>query len=1318
MGTSLTGNNISQSYLGLLKSTDSQALGSTAKRLTDGAGNDTPLYLSTSRLGIGVASPGRVLDVDGDIEVNSIRVGKGGGSISTNTVLGQNCINNSSNSGAGNVAIGFGTMIANTSGNFNVGIGLTSLKSNTTGDKNIAIGSDSLEANQTGSFNTAIGNETLKELSSGGHNIAIGSDAGNGIQTGSQSIIIGSQADASDVTSQNEIVIGYNLSGNGSNTVTIGNSSITTNYFNGNILLGNSSKLIFGTSDVYISGTTVSDNIQLGVGGSTQFTFAQTTGLRLHQYGSGSITGTVTQRLGVTSTGQVVEIPIGAGALDGSGTAGKIAKFTDSDTLGNSIMSETTDLITVEGGVLGRDIIRIFKAGQSSEKTYSALAGLQLFAQQSDTGSPFMKTSDIVANADGTVPSELRLFTKANGDSTPSERIRLTSTGLLGINLINPAGHLHVAGNTGGAGQIYISDADNGVGAGDSLLLSKSGVHGIIENRDSGDLRMGTNDDNTFLVIKPSGNVAIGSTTANAKLHISGISQTGTVNVFKIDNDTSNTKFAIDSVTGNYKLQFKNSTNAIRVLLNSSGDSYLTGGNVGISTDTPVSLLDLSNGNTQGDGISFGSNATEIRRGNSGANLQMSHFGNISMIIDSDNNDSSRFFNVMHGNNDSASATELFRVQETGEVLIGTTSASSIFTLGYDDATTLTNNSASGISIRNTNNTSGSGATITFEHTDSNSTGVVAKIGAINNPSTTDDNGILTFATRKIGVGMVRHMTINENGFVGIGTISPTNGKLQIDNSTNQISIETGTAGDGRLHIGHFANGTFIGTYGDDGGVADLLRFGVHSGDTALTINSDLSATFSGVGIFNDSARVANNKYFEGTHSNGTTALRMIGIDNSGDMFMGGIDGNVGNVTIRDGSGNNTIVLASNNASFAGKIGIGGTPLEDLHITGDTPVIRFTDSDTSRDAQIVSIDGNLRFDTDNNAQQAGTNISFRTDGVQRMAIESGVVTVNQADPDAPLQVRQTRDTNGNIRTNGTYAFIAEGNDSGAVGEGIGIHLTGKRTNGSATRGVSLLSLIQNTGNAHDLVIATSDTSAAPAERARVTDVGDFIVGKSTIAVTSTGFEARASGLLVATRNAGTAGIFNREGTTKGNIVDIRQDNLPVLTLGTTGDNVFVSGTANANDLLLRTNAQNRIRILDYGVTKFDTYGLVTTTPDGRMHQHQIFTMSCTSATSTTAKAMANVGTTNAFDYTIIAKIDATNIGSIAGRTATANGTNSGFFSRSAFNGNVTAITPTYNASSDTLDVAVTYSGSTAPTVSITINGISDVDISRTGGCSP
>ena len=65
MGTALTGNTISSSYLGLIKTTDSAAISSSAKVITDGAGNDSPLYLSTSRLGIGI-TPTSTLHVSGD----------------------------------------------------------------------------------------------------------------------------------------------------------------------------------------------------------------------------------------------------------------------------------------------------------------------------------------------------------------------------------------------------------------------------------------------------------------------------------------------------------------------------------------------------------------------------------------------------------------------------------------------------------------------------------------------------------------------------------------------------------------------------------------------------------------------------------------------------------------------------------------------------------------------------------------------------------------------------------------------------------------------------------------------------------------------------------------------------------------------------------------------------------------------------------------------------------------------------------------------------------------------------------------------------
>ena len=55
---SLTNTKIKDTYDGLLKTTDNDALGGTYKLITDGLGNSSGLYLGTGgRLGIGASSP-------------------------------------------------------------------------------------------------------------------------------------------------------------------------------------------------------------------------------------------------------------------------------------------------------------------------------------------------------------------------------------------------------------------------------------------------------------------------------------------------------------------------------------------------------------------------------------------------------------------------------------------------------------------------------------------------------------------------------------------------------------------------------------------------------------------------------------------------------------------------------------------------------------------------------------------------------------------------------------------------------------------------------------------------------------------------------------------------------------------------------------------------------------------------------------------------------------------------------------------------------------------------------------------------------------
>jgi hypothetical protein len=118
-----------------------------------------------------------VLVTTNDASISGLTVGKGNGSVVTNTAAGYLALNGS-NSGVGqNSAFGYQALFANTTGNENTAIGTVAAYSNTTGRDNTVVGDNAFYTNTTGSNNTAIGRQALQANTTASNNTAVGYQA-------------------------------------------------------------------------------------------------------------------------------------------------------------------------------------------------------------------------------------------------------------------------------------------------------------------------------------------------------------------------------------------------------------------------------------------------------------------------------------------------------------------------------------------------------------------------------------------------------------------------------------------------------------------------------------------------------------------------------------------------------------------------------------------------------------------------------------------------------------------------------------------------------------------------------------------------------------------------------------------------------------------------------------------------------------------------------------------------------------------------------------------------------------------------------------
>lgn len=179
-----------------------------------------------------------------DIRVNSLTVGRGGGSVATNTALGINALS-ANVSGGGNVAVGWGA-----------------LQGNSGGASNTAIGQRALGSIEDGSSLTAVGDQAFRQLLGGSAGVALGYMAGRYYGSGndllensSNSIYVGYESRAASDGTDNEIVIGASALGQGSNSTTIGTSATTLTRLYG---------LVQTNGGVSAAGATFSGNVLVG----------------------------------------------------------------------------------------------------------------------------------------------------------------------------------------------------------------------------------------------------------------------------------------------------------------------------------------------------------------------------------------------------------------------------------------------------------------------------------------------------------------------------------------------------------------------------------------------------------------------------------------------------------------------------------------------------------------------------------------------------------------------------------------------------------------------------------------------------------------------------------------------------------------------------------------------------------------------------------------------------------------------------------------------------------------------------------------------
>ena len=342
---------------------------------------------------------------------------------SYNTAVGRIALQ-SNTTGSNNTAVGQSALVSNTFANNNTAVGYQALRYNTTGSNNTAVGLQALEKNTIANNNTAVGVAALRYMTGTG-NIAVGTNALRGVDgssTGGGNIALGQSAGQETTTGAGNIFLGNVaalVNATGSNNVAIGNSVASAmNGGQNNVIIGVNAgdTLTTGQSNIIIgknaepSSATVNNEITLGDANITDFRIPG-----VGFYIDGGNVG-----IGITSPSSNLHVK-GADVGTAAGDQSLVGTFQANATNGNllqiSATREAAGSTWVDSG---------FRIQQKVDATF--MGYIQFNGDNNDYGISFGAGADASA-------------------ANVAERMRIDSSGNVGIATTTPSEKLDVVGN-------------------------------------------------------------------------------------------------------------------------------------------------------------------------------------------------------------------------------------------------------------------------------------------------------------------------------------------------------------------------------------------------------------------------------------------------------------------------------------------------------------------------------------------------------------------------------------------------------------------------------------------------------------------------------------------------------------------------------------------------------------------------------------------------------------------------------------------------------------------------------------------------------